>query len=169
MCYRIFHVTFCGLDLAVGLSSSNGLYGYETRNVSTPDVTVYEHSLYKTPEKVEFLSAKPDKVRKGEETKVEFEVFDVGFVGKTLPTFLPQLVKFEGDGVIESTAGVLSKTSALLIPTAVMSIIATRLHPPSGSMSSSSTKEARTMNMASLSITKCITASPPVPTATIRT
>ena len=103
---------FCGMDLAVGLSSSNGLYGYETRNVSTPDVTVYEHSLYKTPEKVEFLSAKPDRVRKGEETKVEFEVFDVGFDGKTLPTFLPQLVKFEGDGVIESTDGVFGVASS---------------------------------------------------------
>ena len=104
--------TFCGLDLAVGLSASNGWYGYETWNASTPDVTFFEHSLYKSPVETDFLSANPDKVKKGETTNVKFEVLDVGFDGNTLPTFLPQLVKFEGNGEIESTVGVFGVASS---------------------------------------------------------
>jgi hypothetical protein len=70
-----------------------------------PDVTVYEKTLYHSPIDIEFLSATPDIINKGEKTKVQFTVHDIGFDGNTLPTPLPQLVKFESHGKIESSEG----------------------------------------------------------------
>ncbi|MBQ6208998.1 MAG: hypothetical protein IJK42_04405 [Prevotella sp.] len=95
--------TYCGLDLAVGLSRSR--MNYEVWNKSTDDLTAFEYNLYESPVNIKFRSASPDKVVKDQTTEVSFEVYDKGFDGEEVLTILPQLVKFEGDGDIQSTAG----------------------------------------------------------------
>ncbi|MBQ6064587.1 MAG: hypothetical protein IJK87_13335 [Prevotella sp.] len=94
---------YCGLDLAVGISRSR--MNYEVWNKSTEDLTVLEHQIYESPVNIKFRSASPAKVVKDQTTEVSFEVYDKGFDGEEVLTILPQLVKFEGDGDIQSTAG----------------------------------------------------------------
>lgn len=93
--------TYSGLDVAVGLSASR--MGYEEKNVSTDDFTLFQYNLYNSPVDLKFKKASPDIVKKGTKTDVQFEVYDRGFDGGKVLTPLPQLVKFEGDGEIKST------------------------------------------------------------------
>lgn len=95
--------TYCGLDLAAGLSSSN--MNYEVWNKSTKDITVYKYNLYESPVDIKFIEAITTDTKEDNKTEVKFEVYDKGFNGNILLTPLPQIVKYEGNGEIKSTEG----------------------------------------------------------------
>lgn len=129
--------TDCGLDLAAGISVSN--WNYEVWNKSTPDLKVLEYNLYNSPIEIQMLSASPDKISKDESTLVTFEVFDKGFDGKNVLTPLPQLVKFEGRGEINSTAGLYGvansgHVTATWIPSSATDTLYARLYDIDGNI-----------------------------------
>lgn len=129
--------TYCGLDFAVGLSRSS--WNYETWNESTDDLTLFKYELYNSPVDLKFGEAIPDKIAKDVPTDVSFIVYDKGFDGKPLPTPLPQLVKFEGNGNIESTVkqfGITSngKVTATWTPTSNTDVLHCRIYDIDGNV-----------------------------------
>jgi len=127
--------TFGGMDFAVGLSRSS--WNYEVWNKSTKDINVFEYNLYKSPIDIQYQSASPDYVKKGKTTEVKFVVYDKGFDGKEVPTPLPQLVKFEGEGVINASVGTYGIASSGSVtvswtPSSASDILLARMYDISG-------------------------------------
>lgn len=129
--------TFGGMDIAVGLSRSS--WNYEVWNKSTKDIKVFEYNLYKSPVDIQFLSASPDFVKKGKNTEVKFVVYDKGFDGNEVTTPLPQLIKFEGAGIIDATVGTYGIANSGVVtaswtPSSATDILFARMYDISGNI-----------------------------------
>lgn len=90
-----------GVDWSLGWSTSAFFFDLEESNkqLVSGTFTDPDWKLYESPKNIVFVSAEPEKIKKGTPTEVSFQVLDNSFLGE-LPTCLPQLVKFESEGGI---------------------------------------------------------------------
>lgn len=131
--------TYAGVDIAVGLSQGSDRFDLETDNTSTGDINVLSRRLYSSPDDIEFASATPDKISKGEETTVAFKLYDKAFDDIKIITPLSQIVKFDGKGKIESTHGYFGVAkdgivSARWTPTSSSDTLSARLYDMDGNV-----------------------------------
>ncbi len=95
-----------GVDCTAGLSPmffSHELYHYQLKNINAFDCTLFE-----SPSGMQVLHPTTAEMCPGITNKVQVEVYDKVINGEPTPTLLPQLVKFEGDGVISAAYAITS-------------------------------------------------------------
>ena len=97
--------TFVGLDAAAGLSLM--FMNSETKHYDTGKLHIMERNLYESPTNIAFFAAQNEKPRTGVKGQVSFKVYDTNHLsGQSIATPLPQIVKFEGNGILSSKYGI---------------------------------------------------------------
>lgn len=123
--------TFVGLDAAVGISTT--LLNYESWNLSTPDVNIFEAQLFESPVEIEFLDAKKLSDRS---YNVSFKVSDRYFDGNNYTSILWPIVNFEAEGTLSSKFVFSEQGIATVnwMPSMRPSKIYARINKPDGSV-----------------------------------
>lgn len=99
---------FAGLDVAAGLNLA--FLNQEAENYTTSNINVIDKTLYRSPYSINFKSSSSEKVEEGIVNSVFFQVYDIdSLFNKKILSPLPQIVKFEGNGVLSSKYGIISK------------------------------------------------------------
>lgn len=96
---------FAGMDVESGLSLM--FMNYEVEHLTTRSLNVMEKDLFYSPTDIQVYETSSNEIVKDQPVKVSFEVYDTNYLlGKSSPTILPQIVKFESEGGLSSRYGI---------------------------------------------------------------
>lgn len=126
---------YAGLDANFGISA--GFLGIQLANPTLKnDLNILDKCLYYTPYDIRLLSSTSKKVVPGIQNNVTFQVFDMDFLrDKEQLTIFPQIVKFEGNGILKDKYGIADKdgeVTAQWIPNTVADTLFAVLYDADG-------------------------------------
>lgn len=99
---------FSGMDIESGLSLM--FMNYEVEHLTTGSLNAFEKDLFYSPTDIHIYETSSNEIVKDQPINVSFKVYDTNYLlGKSSPTILPQIVKFESEGKLSSRYGVADK------------------------------------------------------------
>lgn len=95
-----------GVDGAVGLSPM--IFSHELYNYNLAAVNLLNYEIFKSPSGMQVLHPTEKEFDLGSVNKVQVMVYDKFLYGEPMPSIIPQLVIFEGDGTLSANYAITS-------------------------------------------------------------